>query len=83
VSELWASLLRLIGIGRNAVDGYDKLTKRLVDRLDLAEQRLDKCDEDRAELRSHITDLTIRVERCDADRDELKRRVETLEEKTT
>lgn len=55
----------------------------MASRLDRAEQRLDECDQDRVELRSHITDLTMRVERCDTDREELRQRVETLEEKTT
>lgn len=80
--EWLSGLLRLIGIGKSNVAGWDRLTDRQNEWIDRIEKRLDDCDEDRAELHK-------RADECDEDRQELREQVaglkdkfETLEENT-
>lgn len=83
---LWGVLVKLLGIGgkgaKDAIEGYDRLSRRQERRLDAVEKRLDECDEDRRELRNKIDECDEHRSRLQDEVTELKTKVSTLEQKT-
>jgi chromosome segregation ATPase len=90
---LWGALLKLIGMGgkgaKDAIEGYDRFTRRIISRLEIMEIKVDECDRERNELKSKIGEFEYRIKDCEEDRlelrshiTELQTKVNTLEAKT-
>jgi len=69
--------------GFNLLSGSQRdFNEQILHQLNTQNERLDECDQDRADLRTEVNALNTKVAECDEDRKELRDRIETLEQQS-